>query len=87
MKPAGGLIKGAGSDTGGAIRAVGRPETKAGLGIDRPPEQAFPVGYIMGLYRRFSRHDRFAGTFFGTLLTSHAKVPNPEFDRFIRNEG
>ena len=87
MKPACRFIKGTCPDTVGAIRAVGRPEAKAGLGIDRPPEQAFPVGYIMGLYRRFSIHDRLAGAFFGTLLTSHAKVPNPEFDRFIRNEG
>ena len=87
MKPAGGLIKRASSDTVGAIRAVCRPETKAGLGIDRPPEQAFPVGYIVELIRWFSIHNRFARTFFGTLLTSHAKIPYPEFDRFIRNEG
>ena len=87
MKPAGGLIKGASSDTVGAIRAVCRPKAKAGLGINRPPEQALPVGYITGLFRRFSIQNRLAGAFFGTLLTSHAKVPNSEFDRFIRNKG
>ena len=87
MKPAGGFIKRACSDAVGTIRPVCRPEGKAGLGIDRPPQQALAVGYIIGFFRRLPIHDRLAGAFLGTLLTHHAKIPNSEFDRFIGNEG
>jgi hypothetical protein len=55
------------------------PETKAGLGIDRPPQKTFAVGYIVGLIRWFSIQNGLAGAFLGTLHTSHAKIPNPEF--------
>ena len=69
MKPAGGFIKRACSDAVGTIRPVCRPEGKAGLGIDRPPEQALPVGYVIWLFRRLPIQNRLAGAFFGTLLT------------------
>ena len=51
MKAATGLIKRAGSDAVGAIRPVSRPEAKACLGIDRPPQHALAVGYIVGFFR------------------------------------
>ena len=87
MKSSGGFIKRAGSDAVGAIRPVGRPEAKAGLGIDRPAQHTLPVGDIIGFFRWLTIHNRLAGTFFSTLLTHHAKIPNSEFDRFIGNEG
>ena len=87
MKAAAGLIKRAGSDAVGAIRPVSRPEAKACLGIDRPPQHALAVGYIVGFFRWLTIHNGLAGTFFSTLFTHHAKIPNSEFDRFIRDEG
>ena len=87
MKAAAGLVKRAGSDAVGAIRPVCRPEAKACLGIDRPAQHTIPVGDIIGLFRWLTIHNRLAGTFFSTLLTHHAKIPNSEFDRFIGNEG
>ena len=65
MKPAGGFVKRTSSDAVGAIRAVCLPEGKTGLGIDRPSEQALPVGYIIGFFRRLSIPNRLAGAFFG----------------------
>ena len=85
MKQSGRFVKRTCSDAVGAIGSICRPEGKACLGIDRPPKQALPVGYIIRFIRRLAKHNGFAGTFTGALFTYHAEVPNPELNRLIRN--
>ncbi len=85
MKPAGRLVEGTGPDAIGTIGMVIRPKIETGFGIDMPGHDSFAVGDIVRLIRRLVKHNAFAGTFFGALLTNQAKIPHPEFNRFIGN--
>ena len=85
MKAAGRLVEGTGPDAIGTIGMVIRPEIETGFGIDMPGHDPLTVGDIVRLIRRLAEHNAFAGTFFGALLTNQAKIPHPEFNRFIGN--
>lgn len=46
----------------------------------------FPVGYIVLLRRRRAEYDAFAETFLGAFFADKAKIPDPEFNRVVRQE-
>ena len=83
MPDAGGFVERARTDAVGAVAAVVGPELQAGLGIDVPCMDTFPVGYIVLLRRRRAEHDAFAGTFPGAFFADETKIPDPEFNRAV----
>lgn len=85
MKQAGWLVEGTGPDAIGTIGMVIHPKFEAGFGIDMPGHDPLTVGDIVRLICRLAKHNAFAGTFFGALLTNQAKIPHPEFNRPVGN--
>ena len=86
MQPPGWFVERAAADTIRTIRAVGCPEGQAGFRIDRPSVKALAVGYIIRLIGGLAVTDGLAGAFDGAFFALHAKIPDTEFNRSVRDQ-
>ena len=77
------LIKGAHPHADTTISAATGKEAKTLLSIDRPPQQSFPVTYVVYLIGWLSSHNSLSRTKSGALVTLHTELPDPELDRTI----
>ena len=84
MPNAGGFVERARTYAIGAVATVIGPELQAGLGVDMPCMDSFPIGDIVRFVRRRAEHDAFTGTFPCAFFTDETKIPDSEFNRAVR---